>query len=221
MTSKNYYMKMTDLESPFTGGSVEEVVETRSYEMRGQQVAVSATFYRCVDTGELFTSGEQDEAILAEMYKQYSERNQVPGGDILKRRREKLSISAREASQLLGFGINQFSQYEAGDLPSESNTLLLQFFCDERQLQFLLNARMHVLPARTIQKLQRALQQRGGLPLVRRGASITAALDAQVWAGSHFALTTAIHEEAAALLYSLGTKAQQAAAVEGYAPAAF
>lgn len=222
MTSKIHHMKMTDLESPFTGGLVEEVIETRNYEMRGQQVTVSAAFYRCVDTGELFTSGEQDEAILLEMYRQYRERNQVPRVDVLKRRRKELGISAREASQLLGFGINQFSQYEAGELPSESNTLLLQFFCNERQLQSLLDARMHVLQTRTIQKLQQAVQQRNGLPRVRRGANVTTALDSHVWAGSHFIIATGIHDEAAAaILYAFGTKAQQAASVEDYAPAAF
>ena len=151
-------MKMTELESPFTGGPVEEVVQARTYEMRGQQLTVDVQLYRCVDTGELFSTGEQDEQFLAALHRRYRERNQVPGAAVLKRRREELGISAREASKLLGFGINQFSLYEAGELPSDSNTLLLQFFCDPQSLQKIVSRRLHILPAKLLAKLNLALR---------------------------------------------------------------
>ncbi len=153
-----YFMKMTALESPFTGGPVEEITYTQTCEMRGQQLVVEGQRYRCLDTGELFSTGEQDEQFLAALHRQYRERNQVPSAAMLKRRREELNISAREASQMLGFGINQFSLYEGGELPSESNTLLLQFFCDPQALQKLVSSRLHALPARLLEKLRLALQ---------------------------------------------------------------
>lgn len=149
---------MFDFESPFTGGRVEEATEIRTYEVRGQHVQVEARMCRCTDTGELFTTGEQDQAILAGMYRAWREQNRVPAPARITARRLQLGLSARDASRLLGFGINQFGQYEAGELPSESNTLLLRFFCDPQMLRRLLNERVDVLPLRAIRKLEKACQ---------------------------------------------------------------
>ncbi len=164
-------MDVTQLESPFTGGPVEEVTEIRAFDMRGQTLHVAAQLYKCVDTGELFTTGEQDEATMSRLQRQYRERNRVPAPALLTSRRKALGLSAREASKLLGFGVNQFSHYEGGELPSESNILLLHLFCDPQVLRQLLDARRAVLPARTIKKLEKACQA-----LVRPVSKVVASL---------------------------------------------
>ncbi|RZK31696.1 MAG: hypothetical protein EOO61_17730, partial [Hymenobacter sp.] len=151
-------MRMTELESPFTGGPVEGTVEARAYEMRGQQITINVPTYRCVDTGELFSTGEQDEFFLAELHRQYRERNNVPTPSALKARREELGISAREASQLLGFGINQFSLYEAGEMPTSANTTLLRLFCNPQLLRGIVESQMYVLPKKLLSKLSVAVK---------------------------------------------------------------
>jgi len=72
---------------------------------------------------------------------------------------------------LLGFGINQFRQYEAGDFPSEPNMILLQQFCDDFDLSRLLQKRMLSLPQRTIAKLECVLN---AMPQMHGGSLIAA-----------------------------------------------
>ncbi|WP_460557336.1 type II TA system antitoxin MqsA family protein [Hymenobacter daeguensis] len=147
---------MANLISPFTGGPVEEIYKTGPFEMRGQTLQVTFPVYRCVQSEQEFTTDEQDEAFLARLEQKWREHNHVPSAAQLTARRETLGLSAREASRLLGFGVNQFRQYESGELPSESNTLLLRLFCDERVLNSLLQARLAALPSKTVRKLQEA-----------------------------------------------------------------
>lgn len=197
-------MISNELESPFTGGPVEEITEARPYEMRGQQFTVNVQLYRCVDTGELFTTGEQGEDFLTELHRQYRERNRLPSAATLKARREELHLSAREAARFLGFGINQFSQYEAGELPSESNMLLLQLFCDPHALRSLVEARLTNLPERTLRKLQQG-------PAVRRGAAFTAALAPHVWAGpTQVSAALAPSEQPVTGIYATGRQPREA-----------
>lgn len=150
------YMTMANLISPFTGGPVEEIYKTGPFEMRGQTLQVTFPVYRCVQSEQEFTTDEQDEIFLAKLELKWREHNHVPSAAQLTTRREALGLSAREASRLLGFGVNQFRQYESGELPSESNALLLRLFCDERVLNSLLQARLAALPSKTVRKLQEA-----------------------------------------------------------------
>lgn len=150
------YMTMANLISPFTGGPVEVIYKTGPFEMRGQTLQVTFPVYRCVQSEQEFTTDEQDEAFLAKLEQKWREHNHVPSAAQLTARREALGLSAREASRLLGFGVNQFRQYESSELPSESNALLLRLFCDERVLNSLLQARLAALPSKTVRKLQEA-----------------------------------------------------------------
>jgi putative zinc finger/helix-turn-helix YgiT family protein len=160
-----------EMKSPFTGGEVIEIQTTEMYTMRGQEFEVTAPCYQCVDSGEQFTTDEQDEVFLREQERIYRQRNSLPTAAQLKERREYLGLSANEASRLLGFGINQFRQYEAGDFPSEPNMILLQQFCDDFDLSRLLQKRMLALPQRTLIKLERVLN---AMPQLYGGSLVAA-----------------------------------------------
>ena len=87
--------------------------------------------------------------------------------------------------------MNQFGQYEAGELPSESNTLLLQFFCDPRMLRRLFEERMAVLPAKTVRKLSIACES-GTRPQHKSISSM--ALVGSNWSGPGLYMAAPEHE---------------------------
>ena len=110
-----------DMKSPFTGGRVKEVFTTEVQEFRKENYTVHARYYVCEDTGEKFTTTEQDELLFNELYGQYRVRHGIPFPEEIKATREKYGLSLAAISKILGFGINQYANYENGQVPSESN----------------------------------------------------------------------------------------------------
>jgi transcriptional regulator with XRE-family HTH domain len=110
-----------DMNSPFTGGRVKEVFTTEVQEFRKENYTVHALYYVCEDTGEKFTTTEQDELKFNELYGQYRVRHGIPFPEEIKATREKYGLSLAAISKILGFGINQYANYENGQVPSESN----------------------------------------------------------------------------------------------------
>ena len=110
-----------DMKSPFTGGRVKEVFTTEVQEFRKEDYTVHARYYVCEDTGEKFTTTEQDELLFNELYGQYRVRHGIPFPEEIKATREKYGLSLAAISKILGFGINQYANYENGQVPSESN----------------------------------------------------------------------------------------------------
>ena len=109
------------MNSPFTGGRVKEVFTTEVQEFRKENYTVHAWYYVCEDTGEKFTTTEQDELKFNELYGQYRVRHGIPFPEEIKATREKYGLSLAAISKILGFGINQYANYENGQVPSESN----------------------------------------------------------------------------------------------------
>ena len=110
-----------DMKSPFTGGRVKEVFTTEVQEFRKENYTVHARYYVCEDTCEKFTTTEQDELLFNELYGQYRVRHGIPFPEEIKATREKYGLSLAAISKILGFGINQYANYENGQVPSESN----------------------------------------------------------------------------------------------------
>ena len=109
------------MKSPFTGGRVKEIFTTEVQELRKENYTVHARYYVCEDTGEKFTTTEQDELAFNELYGQYRVRHGIPFPEEIKATREKYGLSLAAISKILGFGINQYANYENGQVPSESN----------------------------------------------------------------------------------------------------
>lgn len=107
--------------SPFTKGQVYLVEDTEKQTFRGEEYIVHARYYECKDTGEKFTSEEQDEQLIRELYNQYRMRHGIPFPDEIKEIRERYKLSCQQMSKIVGFGQNQWRQYESGKMPSESN----------------------------------------------------------------------------------------------------
>ena len=117
--------KYVDLKSPFTGGKVKEVSTVEQHEFRKEMFPVHVRYYVCKDTGERFTTTEQDELLFNELYSQYRVNHGIPFPEEIKAIRQRYGLNYLQMTKILGFGTNQYAQYEKGQMPSESNGKLL------------------------------------------------------------------------------------------------
>ena len=107
--------------SPFTGGAVYLVENTEVQTFRKEEITVHVRYYMCKDTGEQFITEEQDEMLCNELYNQYRVKHGIPFPDEIKKIREYYGLTCSQMTKIVGFGQNQWRQYEAGCMPSESN----------------------------------------------------------------------------------------------------
>lgn len=107
--------------------------ERRSMEFRKDAFNVVFHYYKCIDSGENFTTTELDELNIDQLYNQYRAKYNIPFPDEITRIREKYGLSALKMSAILGFGANSYRQYEAGEMPSISNARLIQMVNDPKK----------------------------------------------------------------------------------------
>ena len=130
--------KYVDMISPFTGGKVKEVRTVEEQVFRKETYLVHVRYYVCEDTGERFTTTDQDELMFNELYSQYRVKHGIPFPTEIKEIRERYGLNYSQMSKILGFGVNQYAQYENGQMPSESNgKMILAARKNEVMLQFL------------------------------------------------------------------------------------
>jgi hypothetical protein len=119
------------MKSPFTGGEVILIKENRTQEFRGSEFIFTYHYYKCKDTGEEFTNTALDEVNLNQVYNQYRVKEGIPFRDEIIAYRKQFEIPATKMSQILGFGINMYGKYEAGEIPSVSNGRMIQNICKD------------------------------------------------------------------------------------------
>jgi putative zinc finger/helix-turn-helix YgiT family protein len=114
------------MKSPITGKAMKLTKERRSMEFRKETFEIVYQFYKCEDSGEQFTTTQLDEVNLNQVYNQYRDRFNIPFPDEIIRIRGKYGLAAAKMSEILGFGINGYRQYESGEMPSIANAKLIQ-----------------------------------------------------------------------------------------------
>lgn len=114
------------MKSPFTGGEAVRHKEMRTAVFRKETFNYVFVCYKCVDTGEMFTTEEMDVVNMAQIYNQYRVKYGIPFPDEIRSARTKYGLSAARMSLVLGFGENQYRLYENGEMPSVANGRILQ-----------------------------------------------------------------------------------------------
>lgn len=127
-----------DIVSPFTGGKVWEILDIEEKTFRGEKYTVNVRYYQCEDTGEPFTTTQQDDSWTNELYAQYRSRHGIPSPEEIKSVRAAYCLNYSQLTRILGFGINQLKNYEEGQLPSESNGKMLRIISDPLVMMTLL-----------------------------------------------------------------------------------
>jgi putative zinc finger/helix-turn-helix YgiT family protein len=121
------------MKSPITGKEMNLIKVRRSMVFRKEQFEVFFHYYQCVDSGEYFTTTNMDEINMNQVYNQYREKFNIPFPDEITRTREKYGLSAKKMSEVLGFGVNSYRQYEAGEMPSIANAKLIHMAIDPKK----------------------------------------------------------------------------------------
>lgn len=120
------------MKSPITGKEMKLTKERRSMDFRKETFEVVFHYYKCEDSGEQFTTTSMDEVNMNQVYNQYRDRFNIPFPDEIIRIREKYGLSAAKMSEILGFGVNSYRQYEGGEMPSIANAKLIQMAEDPK-----------------------------------------------------------------------------------------
>ncbi len=114
------------MKSPITGKEMTLRIEKSILVFRKEEFEYNHKSYFCEDSGELFTTTELDEFNLNQVYNQYRDKHNVPFAEEIKEFREKYSFSYADITKVLGLGVNSYSNYEKGEVPSLANAALLK-----------------------------------------------------------------------------------------------
>ena len=118
------------MKSPITGLEMKLTKEQRSMIFRKETFDIVFHYYQCEDSREQFTSAALDELNMNQVYNQYRDKFNIPFPDEINNIRSKYGLSASKMSEILGFGVNSYRQYEAGEIPSVANAKLIQIVDD-------------------------------------------------------------------------------------------
>ena len=120
------------MKSPITGKEMELIKERRSIDFRKEAFEIVFHYFKCEDSEEQFTSTSLDEVNMNQVYNQYRDKFKIPFPSEISKIREKYGLSASKMSEILGFGINSYRQYEAGEIPSVANAKLIQMVSEPK-----------------------------------------------------------------------------------------
>ncbi len=125
--------KMKKIESPFSDKLLDVKIREEQISFRKDTFEILYHYYE--DNGNRFTTDELDEINVKQAYNQYREKYNLPFAEEIKNIREKYQLSASKMAEVLGFGANIYRQYEAGEVPSQSNARLIQLADDPREFR--------------------------------------------------------------------------------------
>lgn len=114
------------MKNPITGKEMVLKKEKRSITFRKEVFEVIYHYYLCQDSKEQFTTTELDDLNLNQAYNQYRVMFNLPFPEEIRKIREKYDLSAKRMSEILGFGVNGYRNYESGEVPNQSNARLIQ-----------------------------------------------------------------------------------------------
>jgi len=123
------------MKSPITGKEMVLTKECRVLSFRKEDFEVVYHSYKCIDSGESFTNEYLDGLNLNQLYNQYRVKFNLPFPDRIKLIREKYDIPVSRMSEVLGFGTNSYRNYEAGEVPNQSNARLIQLADDANEFK--------------------------------------------------------------------------------------
>lgn len=123
------------MKSPITGKEMVLIKESKILTFRKEEFEVVYHHYKCEDSGEFFTTTELDEINLNQLYNQYRAKHKLPFPEEVKQIREMYGLSALKISEVLGFGVNGYRNYESGEVPSQSNAKLIQVAADPKEFK--------------------------------------------------------------------------------------
>ena len=153
--------RYVDMKSPLTGGKVKEVCDVEEHTFRGKMYRVHVRYYICEDTGEQFTCDGQDDLVLNQVYNQYRVENGFPFPEEIRALRSHYGLKQSQISKIVGFGINQWKNYEDGSMPSESNAKMILTLRKKDSMKALLECSRSTFPDKEFERLTEQIDAAG------------------------------------------------------------
>ncbi len=142
--------------SPVTGKEMTIQKEWRTLTYKKETFRVCFHTWKCEDTGEQFEDDRFAQLNYDQVQNQYRAKYNLPFKEEIIAIREKYELSAIKMSQVLGFGDNTYRQYEAGEMPGQSNARLIQMATHPLEFQRLTKI-SNALEGAALEKLNRKL----------------------------------------------------------------
>ena len=114
------------MKSPITGKEMKILKEKRRLSFRKKVFEIIFHSYQCEDSNEKFETEEFSMINQNQVLNRYREKHNLPFPDEIKNIRDKYNLSAARMSEVLGFGINTYRNYEHGEIPTTANARLIQ-----------------------------------------------------------------------------------------------
>lgn len=147
------------MRSPFTGGKVTLITETRKAVFRKEEYEYTYICYKCVDTQETFTTTQIDFVNTTQIYNSYRTQHGIPFPDEIREIRSRYALSASKMSKILGFGDNQYRLYENGEMPNIGNGRVLKAIQDPQTFETFVNAAKDILSNEEYAKIRKHLEE--------------------------------------------------------------
>lgn len=106
------------IECTYCDGIAVIVKNPKTITYRKDDFKVIEHFYKCQKCAREFTTTEVDELTMVQVHNQYREKYNILFIDEISAIREKYELSAAKMSEVLGLGINGYSNFERGEVPS-------------------------------------------------------------------------------------------------------
>ena len=106
------------LECPFCDGNATLIKYSKELIYRKESFDVVEHFYKCGSCNEEFTTTETDTITLLQAHNQYREKYSIPFPEQILSLRNRYCLSATKMSEVLGIGVNGYSNYEKGEIPT-------------------------------------------------------------------------------------------------------
>lgn len=103
---------------PFCDGIAKLVHENNEFVYRKEVFKVVEHFYVCEKCNEEFTTTETDSFTILQAHNQYREKYGIPFPEEIMEIRAKYELSGARMSEVMGLGINGYSNYERGEMPT-------------------------------------------------------------------------------------------------------
>lgn len=146
------------MKSPFTGGETYREVVLADHRFRKETFQISEHRFRCADTDQVFYSDETDRLNIVQIHNQYRSRYQIPFPSEIQATREKYGLSAGKMSEVLGFGINSYRQYEQGEMPSQANAKLIRLAANPKRFEEFLDEKPWLFSEKQLTKIKERIR---------------------------------------------------------------
>lgn len=147
------------MKSPFTGKEMVLKTEKAVLQFRKEDFEIIYHSFVCEDTNEHFTDDKLDNLNITQVHNQYREKYGIPFPEQIINIRKKYAVTAAKMSNILGFGINTYRQYEAGEIPSVANGRLILSVEQPEEFIRQVQASKHILGQKDFDKLIQVAQK--------------------------------------------------------------